>query len=270
MSLDQFYTNDSVAKECYDTLLKHINIDDYDYIVEPSAGKGAFFKLLPHDKRIGLDLEPKFNGIVKQDYFDFEPDISYKYGVVGNPPFGKISSAAVSFFNKSAEYSDVIAFIIPRTFKRVSIQNKLNLNFHLIYNKDLPLKPCCFEPTMSAKCSFQIWVKKDEPRTKVIYDKTHKDFSFMKLGPKDDNNQPTPPENADFAIRAYGGSCGEIVDDDLSQLRPKSWHWFKSNIEIEVLKKRLSTLDYSMSKDTVRQNSIGQQEVIYLYKTKYG
>ena len=92
----------------------------------------------------------------------------------------------------------------------------------------------------------------------------------MKLGPKDDNNQPTPPEGADFALKAYGGSCGEIIDGDLSHLRPKSWHWLKSTIAIELLKKRFSTLDYSMSKDTVRQDSIGQQEVIYLYKTKYG
>ena len=80
--------------------------------------------------------------------------------VIGNPPFGKISSFAVRFFNKSAEYAEVIAFIVPRTFKRVSVQNRLNLNFHLIYNEDLPMKPCCFEPKMGAKCCFQIWKKK--------------------------------------------------------------------------------------------------------------
>ena len=49
-------------------------------------------------------------------------------------------------------------------------------------------------------------------------------------------------------------------------LRPKSWHWIKSNINSELLIKRFNSLDFSISKDTVRQDSIGQQEVIYLYE----
>ena len=85
----------------------------------------------------------------------------------------------------------------------------------------------------------------------VIYEKTHKDFEFLKLGPKDENNQPTPPTNADFALKAYGSNCGEIVENDLSNLRPKSWHWIKSNIDIETLKNRFRSLNYDMSKDTV-------------------
>lgn len=268
--LDQFYTNEDVALECYNILKKEVNIDNYDYIIEPSAGSGSFFKLLNKKKRIGLDLEPKFEGITKMDYFDFIPEKNKKYIVIGNPPFGKISSLAIKFFNKSAEYADIIAFIIPRTFKRISVQNQLNLNFHLKYNKDLPLNPCCFTPKMSAKCSFQIWEKKNIAREKIVYDKTHKDFNFIQHGPKDSNNQPTPPTNADFALKAYGSNCGNIQSTDLQLLRPKSWHWIKSNIDITELKNRFKELDYSMSKDTVRQDSLGQQELIYLYKNKFG
>ena len=269
MSLDQFYTTPEIAKKCYDILKNKINENEFDYILEPSAGTGSFYKLLPDERRIGLDIEPKYKGIKKQDYFKFKHKQNKKYLVIGNPPFGKISSIAVKFFNKSAEFADCIAFIIPRTFKRVSIQNKLNLKFKLIYNEDLPMKPCCFTPKMSAKCCFQIWKKTDEIREKIIYDKTHKDFTFMKHGPKDNNNQPTPPTGADFAMKAYGSNCGEIVETDLMNLRPKSWHWIKSNIDIEKLKKRFNSLDYSISKDTVRQDSIGKQEVIYLYKCKF-
>lgn len=271
MSLDQFYTKDEIAKECYNILLDNVkSFDNYDVLLEPSAGKGTFFKLLDNNKRDGIDLEPKFDGIKKMDFFDYIPDKKKKYLVVGNPPFGRVSSLAINFFNKAAEFADIIAFIIPRTFKRVSVQNKLNLNFKLMYNKDLPLKPCCFSPSMDAKCCFQIWKKSNEKRKKVIYDKSHKDFIFLKLGPLDKNDQPTPPLNADFAMKAYGSNCGEIVVDDLKDLCPKSWHWFKSNINVETLKKRFKSLDYSMSEDTVRQDSIGQQEVIFLYKEKYG
>ena len=180
-----------------------------------------------------------------------------KYLVIGNPPFGRVSSLAVRFFNKSAEFANVIAFIIPRTFKRVSIQNKLDLNFELVYNEDLPITPCCFTPKMTAKCCFQIWVKRRTKRKKITYDKTHNDFKFLKHGPKDNNNQPTPPKNCDFVIKAYGVNCGEVIDKGLEMLKPKSWHWLKSNINIELLKNRFKQLDYSISKDTVRQDSFG-------------
>jgi hypothetical protein len=252
-------------------VFKKLTVDDhYDHIVEPSAGKGVFYKLIPTDVRIGLDLEPKYDGVTRMNYFDFIPDSDKKYAVVGNPPFGKISSLAVKFFNKSAEYANTIAFIVPRTFKRTSVQNILNMNFHLIYNMDLPIKPCCFEPNMSAKCSFKIWIKKNVKRSKQIYDKTHKDFNFVKHGPKDEDGQPTPPTDVHFAVKSYGSNCGVIQNDGLEKLRPKSWHWIKSNICVIELKKRFKSLDYSISKDTVRQDSLGQQELIHLYKCKYG
>jgi len=269
MSLDQFYTNNHVAKECLNVLKSLVKIDEYDIHLEPSAGSGSFFKLLDKVKRVGIDLEPKYKDIIEMDYFNYIPENDKTYLVVGNPPFGRISSLAIKFFNKSAEFADCIAFIIPRTFKRVSVQNKLNLNFELIYNKDLPLKPCCFTPKMNAKCCFQIWKRTETPREKIIYDNTHPDFSFLKHGPKDKKNQPTPPIGADFVMKAYGGNCGEIVETGLNKLRPKSWHWIKSNIDKNILKKRFNSLDYSISKDTVRQDSLGKKELIYLYKLQF-
>lgn len=268
--LDQFYTNKDIASNCYNKLKELINLNDFDIHLEPSAGSGSFFNIMNETKKIGIDIEPKEKGILKMDFFEYKPEKNKKYIVIGNPPFGKVSSLAVKFFNKSAEFANCIAFIIPRTFKRVSIQNKLNLNFELIYNEDLPIKPCCFTPKMIAKCCFQIWIKKETKRKKVIYDKSHNDFNFLKHGPKDSKNQPTPPKNSDFALKAYGGNCGEIIDKNLESLRPKSWHWIKSNIDIEQLKYRFKQLDYSMSEDTVRQNSLGQQELIFLYKSKFG
>ena len=122
---------------------------------------------------------------------------------------------------------------------------------------------------MNAKCCFQIWKKTDTLRKIINYDKTHPHFKFLKYGPKDDRNQPTPPIGADFVIKAYGSNCGEIKDKDLHILRPKSWHWIKSIIDINILKKRFNSLDYSISKDTVRQDSLGQKELIFLYKNKF-
>jgi hypothetical protein len=268
--LDQFYTNKDIAKKYYEILRTKVNIDDYDVVLEPSAGMGSFYDLMDPNKRVGIDISPKHEEIIQQDFFDYIPDKTKKYICIGNPPFGRVCSTAVKFFNKCATFSECIAFIIPRTFKRVSIQNRLNKEFHLVYNEDIPLAPCCFTPKMAAKCCFQIWVKRSVLRELVIYDKTHKDFNFIRMGPRDENKQPTPPKDADFAMKAYGSNCGEIKEKGLETLRPKSWHWITSNIDKHILIQRFNSLDYSISEDTVRQNSIGQQEVIYLYKKSFG
>ena len=268
--LDQFYTNKSIASKCYNKLNEIVDLNKFDIHLEPSAGSGSFFNIMNDTKKLGLDIQPTSTGIYKMDFFDYKPEDNKGYLVIGNPPFGRVSSLAVKFFNKSAEFASCIAFIVPRTFKRVSIQNKLNLNFELIYNEDLPVTPCCFTPKMIAKCCFQIWVRNETKRQEIIYDRKHNDFNFIKLGPKDKNNQPTPPKECDFVIKAFGGRCGLIVDRDLQTLCPKSWHWLRSNIDIELLKDRFKQLDYSISKDTVRQDSLGQRELIHLYKMKYG
>ena len=266
--LDKFYTKPQVAIRLIDTLNGLYPFEEYDILLEPGAGSGSFLLNLPKDKRLGIDLDPAHQEIIKSDYLEWSPDKSKRYMVVGNPPFGRVSSLAIKFFEKSAEFADVIAFIIPRTFRRVSVQNRLNLNFHLTYDEELPLKPCCFEPKMSAKCCFQIWERREVKRKIVSLSKLHSDWDFLPFGPKDNNGQPTPPLNADFALKAYGSNCGQIVTENLYNLRPKSWHWIKTG-NPKLLIKNLKTLDYSISKDTARQDSMGRAELVRLYKEKY-
>jgi hypothetical protein len=305
---DQFYTIPDIAKKLYNILINKIDIQQYDYIVEPSAGNGSFYKLLDENKRIGIDIQPKYEGIIKQDYLKYNFDKKYKYIVIGNPPFGKISNLAIKFYNKSAEYANVIAFILPRTFKRISVQNKLNKNFKLIYNEDLPNKPCCFIPKMNAKCCFQIWIKSDIPRKSIILPTYHPHFNIIKNKELFFNNNSNEDENnnskninqkyinnnyninyinqnnnskninidynsnniPDFAIKAYGSNCGKIFNINLDKLTIKNYHFIKSNIDIDILISNFQQLDYSISKDTVRQDSIGKGELIYIYNNKYG
>ena len=46
------------------------------------AGTGSFYKILPINKRLGLDIEPKCEGVKKINYFDYNPDSSKKYLVI--------------------------------------------------------------------------------------------------------------------------------------------------------------------------------------------
>lgn len=264
--LDKFYTLPSYSKKCIDKVIEIYDISNFDLIVEPSAGNGSFLHQIPNDNKIGMDIHPEHPDIIKQDFFTYSPPTDKSnILVIGNPPFGKVSSLAIKFFNHASKWSNVIAFIIPRTFRRVSVQNKLNNEFHLVYDEELPNKPCCFSPPIMVKCCFQIWERKSIKRELVDLPTSHNDWDFLSLGPLDKKNQPTPPKNADFAMRAYGGKIGEIRVDNLEELRPKSWHWFKSNIDKTELISRFNQLDYSNSLNTARQNSMGRGELVNLY-----
>ena len=54
MSLDQFYTKTAVAVKYYEILLRLIDLKEYDYILEPSAGTGSFFKLFPLNNNLTI------------------------------------------------------------------------------------------------------------------------------------------------------------------------------------------------------------------------
>jgi len=266
---DKFYTIPSIVDKCIASLLTKYQWNIWSLVVEPSAGSGNFYNKIPLDNKIGLDIMPEGLNIIKQDFFTFNPQPSTNILTIGNPPFGRISSIAIKFFNHAAKWSQVIAFIIPKTFRRISVQNKLDNRFHLILDEDIPMKPCSFEPPMSVKCCFQIWEKRDVLREHILLETSHEDWDFLPFGPLDENNQPTPPNGADFAIKAYGGKCGEIQLEELATLRPKSWHWIKCNIDKQTLIDRFNQLDYSNSQNTARQNSIGRGELVSLYSNEF-
>lgn len=264
--LDKFYTLPTYSKKCIDKINELYDIHQWDLIIEPSAGNGSFLHQIPSDKKIGIDISPEDPTIIKQDFFDYSPpSTNANILVLGNPPFGRVSSLAIKFFNHSAKWANVIAFIIPRTFRKISVQNKLDEMFHLLYDEEIPNKPCCFSPPMMVKCCFQIWEKKQVKRPIINMPTTHAHWEFLGFGQNDERGQPTPPLHADFAIRAYGGKIGEIKSVGLQELRPKSWHWIKSNIDKKDLIERFKQLDYSNSLNTARQNSMGKGELVSLY-----
>ena len=268
--LDQFYTIPAIAKQCIQHVGNRYRWSNWGLVVEPSAGNGSFLTQIPTEKRIGMDLSPQHPDIIRQDFFEYiPPDMDAPILVIGNPPFGRICSLAIRFFQHAAQWADVIALIVPRTFRRISVHNKLPRSLHLTWDEDIPSEPCSFDPPMAAKCCFQIWERKFHARPFIKLPTTHPDWEFMRLGPTDERGQPTPPIGADFAIRAYGGACGEIVETGLEHLCPKSWHWISSRIDRTVLRDRFQSLNYTVSQDTARQNSIGKGELVRLYSDTF-
>lgn len=255
MKLDKFYTKKEISKKVINTLKEKIDINKYDIILEPSAGNGSFSNILmeEYSNVIALDILPENDKIIKMDYFKYNPE-NKTYLVIGNPPFGRVSSLAYLFMKKSCEFADVICFILPRTFKRVSFLNKIDLNYHLIYQEDIPQKSFIPE-SMMAKCCFQIWERRKEKREKIILKETTEDFKILKIKDR---------FNADFAVRAYGGNCGTI-SYEIKNLAPKSWHFIKAEKDVDYIIKKIKKIDFSFSKDTARQDSVGAKEFVHYY-----
>ena len=59
--LDQYYTRQHVAQKLYRSFRKFCDPDRYQ-LVEPSAGTGSFFRLMPQGS-LAFDVDPKYPGI---------------------------------------------------------------------------------------------------------------------------------------------------------------------------------------------------------------
>jgi hypothetical protein len=115
--------------------------------------------LLPVNTRIGVDINPLQNNIIKSDYLDYElPD--KKLIVIGNPPFGHRGVMALNFINHSQQ-AEYVCFILPMFFDskgKGSIKYRVN-GFNLIHSERIP-KNSFYIPTtnkvVDVKCVFQI------------------------------------------------------------------------------------------------------------------
>lgn len=253
---DQFYTQREIALECVNYLLDLVKVEKNTLFLEPSAGEGSFlFPLI--DKKLNflaLDIEPKHNEIREADFLNYDTQNILNNSVItlGNPPFGKNSSLAIKFFNKAAEFSNYIAMILPATFEKDSIKNRLSLNMKLI--KSIKLSSELFSldgKLVNVPTVFQIWKKDTVLREKVIK-KTHSDYLTF-----------TTRDKADIAIQRVGNAAGKIKRE-FSRVASAS-HYF-----IALEEKYLSILeniDWSSIKyNTAGNPSISKREIIELFE----
>jgi hypothetical protein len=115
---DQFFTCKETAQYCFDKAIEILkplcNLGDYTFI-EPSAGDGSFYNLLPVTERIGVDIEPRCEGVIQGDFLNWSPDTE-KNICIGNPPFGLRGNLALKFINHASKFSDFVCFVLPQLF----------------------------------------------------------------------------------------------------------------------------------------------------------
>ena len=222
---DQFYTSDAVAKQCVQWIITALTMppDDYTW-VEPSAGTGAFLRQLPPEfTKIGLDIDPKTNDIIKQDYLSWNPDTALpkKKGIIvfGNPPFGRQSSLAKAFIGKSCSFANIIAFILPKSFTKPSMYNAFHPRFHLVFNEELDKNAFIINggAKYDVPCVFQIWEKRatERPKEEKV---APIGFEYIAAAA----GAATTPST--FALRRVGGLAGKCYTDTAT--RSTQSHYF--------------------------------------------
>ena len=165
--LDQYFTKKEVAVELYKKSRNIISNYEKSLAIfqwiEPSAGDGIFFNLLPKNKRIGIDINPLNDEIIKSDYLKYVLPKNEKSIVIGNPPFGHRGVMALNFINHSKN-ADYVCFILPMFFEskgKGSIKYRVN-GFNLIHSERL-VENAFYNPnnnkSVDVKCVFQIWSK---------------------------------------------------------------------------------------------------------------
>lgn len=269
--LDQFYTAPEIARECVNLLKKHVDYNSFDLMIEPSAGEGVFLKLMDPNKRLGLDLDPKDEEIVKQNFFDYQAPAHKKILILGNPPFGKRSKLSIDFFNHASTFADTIAFIIPLQWRKWSVQSKIVQGWKLILDHTLKEKAFIHEgKPYGVRCAFQIWVKGDGPSLRMA-DKLpteHKDFT-MYLYNNTRQAEKYFDMDWDFAVPRQGYadySRRETSKDNCE--RTTQWIFFKA--KNKAVEKRLKNIDFEkLAMKNTSTPGWGKADIVELYSRIY-
>jgi len=258
-TIDKYYTKDNIVDLCLNLVKQHIEINNNDLIIEPSAGNGSFISGIKElsTNYIFYDLDPENIEIVKQDYLLLDPskfinnNIHNNIHIIGNPPFGRQSSIAIKFIKKSCEFCHSLSFILPKSFKKDSLKKSFPLRFHLIFEIDLPDKSFLVDGVEhNVPCVFQIWQKKLVNRD-IIQKKEPLNFIFV-----------DKTDNPDISFRRVGVNAG-FIDINIEEKSPQSHYFikFKNNKSICKNIVLLSKIKYDFN-NTVGPRSINKQEII--------
>ena len=266
---DQFYTSDAVAKQCVQRIIQATGGsdggDDDNYLwIEPSAGTGAFLRQLPPEfTKIGLDIEPKYDDIIKQDYLTWQAPTVAKKGIIvfGNPPFGRQSSLAKAFIAKSCLFANIIAFILPKSFTKPSMYNAFHPSFHRIFNEELEKNAFIINggAKYDVPCVFQIWEKKAAERPK---DEKVAPIGFEYIAAA--GAATSTPTSSTFALRRVGGLAGKCYTDTAT--RSTQSHYFirlnESTVPVAYHADIIAKINnHTFPSNTVGPRSLSKSEV---------
>ncbi|MXW42189.1 MAG: hypothetical protein F4X48_05515 [Acidimicrobiia bacterium] len=168
VGLDRFFTRLDVAEQCWEWMQDEMRADyadpDVYWYVDPSAGDGVFYDLLPEGRRSGVEIVPGRAEFDCTDYLSWLPPSSQpsnRIAVIGNPPFGYRAWLALAFVNHSAVFADYIGMILPMAFQsdgKGSPKYRVH-GAQLIRQEHLPVGSFCddYGQPVQVNALWQIW-----------------------------------------------------------------------------------------------------------------
>ena len=168
--------------------------------------------------------------------------------VIGNPPFGVQNNLAIGFFNHSAGFADTIAFILPKSFRKPSIQDRLSLDFSLFLDIDLERNSFILDgEDYDVPTVFQVWKRHPRKKIKKLYKLNGIEF--------------VSKEECDFRIQRVGGNAGRAFFNTGS----KQSNYFIKNttgIDNKVLVELINKEEQRERNNTVGPRSISKPEIL--------
>lgn len=287
--LDQYYTKPAIAQECWEIvrgLLWQIGWDrDNIFVIEPSAGRGAFLDAVGSVPTLGVELDPSLcvrSDILCADFLDrakWEEDYqSLRRGlmpvVIGNPPFGRKGDIAVDFLNAALDLSGVVGMILPLGFRKWSSQSRVRHGAHLLIDRDLP-EEAFFAggKDFALRCCFQVWTRADVGVPEGYHDvrlltrpsAMHEDFDAWQY-----NRTPEAEKyfeyDWDFAVLRQGyGDYRKRYFDRADLDRKQQWIFFKAHTE--TARRRLLSIDFhALSRRNIGLPGFGKADVVQAYE----
>jgi predicted RNA methylase len=253
---EQYYTPKPLALELVAQIEKVLGSLAGKTILEPAGGTGSFIEAVQAKgvtRVISFDIEPLHELVTKGNFLEQEIKESNLI-TISNPPFGRNNSLSIPFFNHAAKVSDAICFIVPRSWRKWSVTNRLDLGFELALDLDIEIDYVdsdgtpLFNKNHLATC-FQIWKKADAPRSLVRV--TDKGII-----------EKVSPEQADVSLTIFGYGCGK-VKTQFEPVANTTQMFLKLNHPRALA--ALESVDYSkFFKNTAYTEALSLQEINYL------
>lgn len=272
-TLEKYYTQTYIAELCCDIFKQYIKINpDKDIIIEPSVGTGSFIKPLLKltnnlrcydiDKSL-FNIKNEYQNSLYSKYvkcndflsINISPTNQNKIFVVGNPPFGRQSSTAIKFIQHMCTFCNAFGLILPKSFLKPTLYNKINNYFHLVHSTDISNNAFMFNNRdYNVPCIFAIYIKKDYKRH---IDEKLEPYMF---------NFTKQYKNHTINFRRVGVNAGTIDLSINSINKSPQSHYFiniDNTIWSQDLLDSLQNINFSQRDLTVGPKSISKQELIF-------
>lgn len=204
---EQYYTPPNIARKVVGQVLRTIPEAAHRTWLEPAGGTGTFIDAAREagiGKVISFDIEPHHPEVALGDFLT-QP-LALTGGVaIGNPPFGRNNSLSIPFFNRAAVHCDFIAYIVPRSWRKWSVLNRLDRAFHLITDTNLSINYVDVHGNDAyAKNNLRTCVQMWERRATKRHLMAVHDKGIIKR---------CKVADADVSLTIFGYSCGTVLTD---------------------------------------------------------